>query len=281
MDFFENLNAKYNTLTTQGKKIADNINQNPDKTIRMTAKVLGEASGASASAVIRLCQRLGYESLEIMKIHIAKSLNKDELAVPIDTVISGGNTLTEVAQKLYASVQDTMLRTINMLDYEALKESVAILQKASRVYLFAIGGSALAAEDMCHKFNRIGKPCIFFQDGHTSLEFVSVVGKRDAVVAISYSGETKEVYLAAKGSLEKGAKVISITRDRTNTLSAFSTVILNIPEVEKRVRVGVFGSKFSQMFITDVLYLSMLQKNFDEFENMLTDASRIVNQLRG
>lgn len=280
MDFTNNLKIKYNTLTRQGKKTADYIRENPEKAIKMTAKMLGSASGTSAAAVVRLCYQLGYESLEHMKISIAKDLSNEDMTMPIDTIIEGGESMSELAKKLYGNLHSALQGTLEIIDYDCLKQAVVSMQKAQRIYLFGIGSSGLAASELCHKLNRIGKTCIFLQDGHTNLEYASIAGKKDVVICISYSGETKEVYMAAQWAHKNGTCVISITRNRTSSLSAVSTILLNIPEREKRVRIGAFASVTTQMFMTDLLYLGVVRNDLDKYESMLVDSSRIANQLR-
>ena len=72
MDFIKHLSMHYNALPKQSRRLADFIRENPSKVIRMTAKALGEESGTSAAAVVRLCQQLGFEGLEQMKISLAR-----------------------------------------------------------------------------------------------------------------------------------------------------------------------------------------------------------------
>lgn len=280
MEFFENLSVRYNALTRQSQRVADYIRQHPAETVKMTAKSLGDASGTSAAAVVRLCQQLGYESLESMKISLAKGLSDNELSLPIDTIISGGDSVADIAQKLYAGQHLAWQETLEMLDYDEVKEAVKLLQKAQHVYLFGIGSSGLVASELCHRLNRIGKPCIFLSDGHTNLEYASVATQKDLLIAFSYSGETTEVYYAAERARENNVPVVAVTRNAPSTLSALATITLNVPKLEKRVRVGAFTSIKTQMFIADILYMSFLNKDFDKYEDMLVETSRLANKLR-
>lgn len=280
MGFYENLSLQYNTLTKQGKRLAEYIRENPYKTIKMTSKALGGESGTSAATVVRLCQQLGYESFEQMKISLALDGGSDELNSPIDTIISAGDAIPDIAQKLCQKHMDSLRETLTMLNYNTLQKVVAMLQRAKTIYLFGIGSSGLAAQELCHRLNRIGKPCIFLLDGHTNLEYSAIADKKDLIIGFSYSGETKEVYLAAKNARKKGVPIVAVTRDRVNPLSACADIILTVPDSEKRVRVGAFASITSQMLIADMLYMSLLQQNFNQYENMLVETSRVANRLR-
>ena len=280
MDFFKNLSIHYNALTKQSKRLADYIRENPSQVVHMTAKALGEESGTSAAAVVRLCQQLGYDGLEQLKLSLARYISHEELNAPIDPIIAQGDSIPDIAQKLYQVQTTTMQETLSLMDYDALKKAVALLQKARRVYLFGLGSSGLVAQELCRRLNRIGKTCIFLMDGHTALEYAAVAGPKDLMICFSYSGETREVYLAARHARERGVEVIAVTRNKASTLSDNASVLLAIPVTEKRVRVAAVASITSEMFLVDVLYMSLLQKDFEQHEEMLVNTSRVVNLLR-
>ncbi|MCL2367158.1 MAG: MurR/RpiR family transcriptional regulator [Oscillospiraceae bacterium] len=280
MDFQKNLSARYNSLTKQGRRLADFICENQAKSIRMTAKSLGEASNTSAATVIRLSHQLGYESFEMMKISLAKDSVGDELNAPMDTIISDGDSVPDIVQKLYRNRLEALSATMALMDYADIKKTITLIQKARKIYLFGVGSSGLIAQEFCNRLNRIGKVCIFLSDSHTNLQYASVIDRGDLVIGFSYSGETKEVYLAAENAFKRGIPVIAVTRNRANSLSAWANITLTIPDIEKRVRVGSLTSAMSQMFIVDILYMSLLQKDFNKYESKLVETARIVNQLR-
>lgn len=280
MDFIKHVSMHYNALPKQSRRLADFIRENPSKAIRMTAKALGEESGTSAAAVVRLCQQLGFDGLEQMKLSLARYVSSEELNTPIDPIIAPGDSIPGIAQKLCHMQTSTVQETLALMDYDAVKRAVGLIQKARRVYLFGLGSSGLVAQELCHRLNRIGTPCIFLSDGHTSLEYAAVIEPRDLMICFSYSGETKEVYLAAQHARERGVEVIAVTRDRDSTLSASASVLLKVPVTEKRVRVAAVASITSEMFLVDVLYMSFLQKDFERHEDMLVNTSRVVNLLR-
>lgn len=280
MDFLKNLSMRYNALTKQSKRLSDYIRENPAGTIKMTAKALGEESGTSASAVVRLCQQLGYDGFEQMKISIAKTVSDEELSDPIDPIISRGDSISDIAQKLCHIQTNALQETLALVDYDDVKKAVLLLQKARMVYLFGVGSSGLVAQEFCHRLNRIGRNCIFLQDGHTSLEYAAVAEERDLLIGFSYSGETKEVFVAAEHAGRRGVPVIAVTRNRNSSLSTAASIVLNVPATEKRVRVGAVSSITTQMFMVDLLYMGLIQKDFEKYGDILVSTSRIANLLR-
>src|SRR5699024_3229229 len=84
------------------------------------------------------------------------------------------------------------------LDHQSIEKAVQLLRKAETVYLVGIGASSLTTYDLYHKFNRAGKKACFNFDAHMNLEFMNYSTVNDVVIAVSYSGLTKEVLLACE-----------------------------------------------------------------------------------
>lgn len=70
--------------------------------------------------------------------------------------------------------------------------------------------------DFQYKCSRIGIPAFYQMDSHTSLASAALLDEQDAVIAISYSGVTRETLLAAQNARACGARV-SPSRRATST----------------------------------------------------------------
>lgn len=108
----------------------------------------------------------------------------------------------------------------------------------------------------------------------------NLMNYNDIAIAISYSGDKKEVNLAIKEAKEKGAKIIAITRYNGNsTLSKISDICLNIPNEEKEFRLGAIASRVSALSIIDVLYLGIVRDNIDDTKKCIIETRDIVTKL--
>ena len=109
-----------------------------------------------------------------------------------------------------------------------------------------------------------------------NLATASLLGPEDIVIAISYSGETRETVLAAKAAKERGAKVIAITQANRNTLSRMADYPLFVPGEEKELRVGAMTSRTSGLLILDLLYLGIAKHDPQRTEENLRQTRDLI-----
>lgn len=105
--------------------------------------------------------------------------------------------------------------------------------------------------------------------------------KGDVAIAISYSGDTKEVILCAENAKKRNIPVISITKASVdNKLANISDIALKVPYVEKSLREGAISSRISQLFIFDILFLGMSRNNLKNVEEKLVLTRNAVKKLK-
>lgn len=279
MNFFDRLRVKYDSLTKTGKIIAEFIFADPLDIAKMTAAEIGKKSGTSSAAVIRFCKQMECESLEQLKMAIVRDSTPEIKERDLNPIFMGSDTNAQIADKFYHYIDLANKKTYELVEMDQVSKAVDWLHEANTIYLYGVNASSLAAYDLQHKLNRVNIPCIYHFDPHMNLEFSVGITPQDAALAISYSGETKEVLLAAQKAKEKGAKLIVITQDNHNSLAHEADILLPVPSGEKRLRIGAVSSRFSQMFYTDLIYLCLIQKDFDRVSDFLYETSNLVNKL--
>ena len=110
--------------------------------------------------------------------------------------------------------------------------------------------------DFYYKLSRINKRCIAHSDTHLQITSSALMEKGDIAIAISYSGETKEVIKCAENAKKAKVPVIAITKASiNNTLADISDIVLQVPFVEKTLREGAMSSRISQLSIIDMLFI--------------------------
>ena len=113
------------------------------------------------------------------------------------------------------------------------------------------------------------------------LEFLNYATKKDVLIAVSYSGLTKEALIACEIAKKKGTTVIFITSNAGERVKELSDEVLLVPNNEHLVRVGAISSIASSMAIGDVLYLGSIQDTLDtEVEQNMIATSDLVSHLK-
>lgn len=269
----------YDGFTASEKKIADYILNNKDETIRLTSTQLSEITGASPATVVRFARTMGFSGYSDMKLDLAKDI--DNIAQDkVNELIRSSDTMMEMVKKYSACVTQAVAGTMSLIKSSELESAVSILKKAETIYLYGVGASGLVAEDLQKKLVRINKRCNYYVDYNLGLASSIHITGRDAMLAVSYSGETREVNLSAETARRSGAKVIAVTHCGRSRLTALADINLFIPSTENEIRIGAMQSRTAQLFITDLLYMGLVRDQFGAVEKMLEDSRKIVRLLK-
>ena len=153
---------QYEMLTRIERQIADYILNNSGQVLEMNVAEVAAAAGTAGSAVIRFCKKLGYTGFSQFRMALAR-----ELAV-YPSVPSApprtGESLSEVAQKVFMSGIRTMQNTAAMMEQSQLEQLVSMLAQAERICVFGVGTSASIAEDSQYRFLQLGYPSSCYTD---------------------------------------------------------------------------------------------------------------------
>ena len=246
----------------------------------MSAKEIAEATKTSAPTVVRFAKKLGFSSLNEMKIKLSISLNEKKSNGEFEYLDKDLSTRS-IVNGVKSSIHSIIDETVDLISEEELDKAVELLTNAKTIYIFSVGVSSLVGLDFYYKLSRINKRCIVHEDTHLQVTSSVLMQEGDVAVVISYSGETKEVLLCAKNARENNVPVIAITKASIdNKLESFSDISLHVPYVEKSLREGAMTSRISQLAIIDMLFLGMARSNIRDVEEKLVITREAVKELR-
>lgn len=279
MDVLQYITQNYNKFTNREKLIADYLLKTKESIIGMSAKEIGEITGTSAPTVVRFAKKIGFDSLNEMKLKLTISMSKDDDSQ--FEYLSKDLSTKGIINGVKSSMHSIIDATVSLLKEEDIDKAVDLLIKAKNIYIFSVGASGLVAQDFYYKLNRINKRCIAHTDTHLQITSSVLMEKGDVAIAISYSGDTKEVILCAENAKKRNIPVISITKASVdNTLANISDIALKVPYVEKSLREGAISSRISQLFIFDILFLGMSRNNLKSVEEKLVLTRNAVKKLK-
>ena len=269
MNVLQYIKQNLDSFTDREKSIAEYLLTNRKSIISMSAKEIGDITNTSAPTVVRFSKKIGFNSLNEMKLQLSINLQNDEENSDFEYLHSDLST-KNIIRGIKNSIDSIMNQTIGVLNEDELERAIEILNKAKNVYIFSVGNSSLVGMDFYYKLSRINVRCIAHSDTHLQMTSSALMEKGDVGIAISYSGETKEVLKCASNAKACEATVISITRSSiSNTLADISDIVLRVPFVEKSLREGAMSSRISQLAVIDMLFLGMARNNLKEIEEKL------------
>lgn len=262
------LESKLDALPESEQKVAKYILKEKKNVIHQKVADIAEATGASTSAVIRLCKTLGIPGFHEMKIMLARdvfmgtepngSSETDALRIQDSGALS---IVSQISSSSIESIKDLQ----KMVSMEELFKAAKLLEKAPFIHVFGIGLSNSIAFDFAHKMQRLGLLCGYYQE--TQMQMISASNMKAGMVGmvISHSGNTAQMVRMTKAMKEHGVSVITITGNRLGDIALLSDVVLLAPLSEPLKRQGASSSRISQLVLIDMLFSIIIKSNPDGY----------------
>jgi arabinose-5-phosphate isomerase len=137
----------------------------------------------------------------------------------------------------------------------------------ARVIVIGMGKSGLVGRKLAATLASCGTPAIFIHPAEAGHGDLGMILKEDIVIAISYSGETREVVGLLDFFKRIGVKLIAITGDRNSRIAKYSDIVLDA-RVEKEAGPGNIiptASSTAALALGDALAIAaMKKKGFSE-----------------
>lgn len=263
MDAIKIIRQKYKDFSKVNRKIADYILKEPTLVLSLTANEIASNSGTSPASVTRFSKSLMFDSWEELKLSIATNQGAENAPKMIDPIVATDDSIDTLCVKVESLLNTTVADLFDLIDKQALKQSIDAIKQAETIYLIGIGSSSLTAYDLYHKFNRAGKKAVFNYDVHMQFECLNYSKPEDVLIAISYSGTSKVVLIASEIARQNQTKIIFITRNESEKVKKISDEVLLVPANEHLLRVGAIASIASTMAVGNVLYLGSIQDDLD------------------
>jgi len=267
---------KYSSFTKTEQRIADFILNNSEETLKQTATQLAISSGTSPAAIIRFSRKLGYSGFTDMKLGLAKFFQSDNQLFEKDMIIKEKDSYENCASKLLAQINDVCKSTAGSIDFASLTKVIQIIDNADTIFLFGVGSSATVAMDFQQKLIRLNKKAFFLEDSQIGLLSTITISKRDVAICFSFSGVTKIIEATAQSARERGAFLISIVGNSNSPIAKTSDIFLLTPAIERKLRIGAVSSRYSQQFISDLIFLCLISNHFEEAERLTLKANSLI-----
>ena len=163
---------------------------------------------------------------------------------------------------------DTVLGELDGALGDAIIEAVGIIaQMRGRVIVTGVGKSGHVGAKTAATLASTGTPALFVHATEASHGDLGMITPDDCVVAISWSGETKELSDVVYHARRSDIPLIAVTAQSQSTLARSATVALVLPMVEEACPLGLAPttSTLMQMMVCDTLAIGLLvRRGFSE-----------------
>ncbi len=207
------------------------IIKNSEKVLYMRIRELAEEVHVSTTTILRFCKKVGCDGFSEFKVKwkLEMQEQKNILHNDFEEVVSG-------------------LKRLQSEEYDCKIEEVARLAQQSKTIIFVgVGNSGAIAHYGSRYFTNVHAFSLYIED-----PFFPVLQHTNAledcvVVALSVSGETKELIERIHGFKNAGVKIVSITCSANCTLSKLSDI-----------NIAYYASKEREQFVDYTTQLPVL-----------------------
>jgi DNA-binding MurR/RpiR family transcriptional regulator len=270
----------YPTLAQNDRKLADFLLGNPEQARHLSSQKLAQLAGVSQSSVVKFAQKLGYKGFPALKLALGEVLAQPQIAkvVTVHNHILSSDPLKTVGEKLLLEKQAALRATLDINSEQRLLTALEMLRAARRVILVGIGASGLVAKDLSFKLLKIGVMAVAEADMYVQLATIKALSREDLLLAISFSGERREINLAAEEARIAGAKVLALTSFSPNGLQQRADHCLYTIAQEPNIRSAAISSSTAQFTLTDLLFMALLQHELEHTHARIHHSEQLVKK---
>ncbi|WP_326998717.1 MurR/RpiR family transcriptional regulator [Cohnella kolymensis] len=236
----------YPSLTKSEQKVADSVVSDPEEAMFYTITDLAAKSEVGETTVMRLCRKLGFKGYQEFKLSIVQNLSSPSEQIHRD--IEDDDDLITIARKICSLNTQTISDTTALLDESSLRQSIAALSGAKKIYFFGVGSSGIIAEDAKYRFMRLGYNVESATDAHIIAMNAALAAEGDVVFGVSVSGSSKDLVDAMAIAKNNGVTTICLTNHLRSPITKYADVVLLGSSRENPLQGGAFASS-SRRFI--------------------------------
>lgn len=251
-------------LTKAEQKVAEHILENPAEVVHLSINELAKITGSAEATIFRLCQKLGFKGYQSLKIALA-----GDLYTPMESVykeVDPQDSITTITAKVFQSINEGLYDTLKIINDATFDQAITTVMNARRIDAYGSGGSAVIANDIEHRFMRLGIPIRAYADPHMQISSAALMQSGDVVIAISHTGANRDLLDSVNMAKESGATVIAITSHMKSPISKVADISLYGTAKETEYRSEAMASRLIHLAIIDVLYVGVMIRQQERFE---------------
>ncbi|PIE60200.1 MAG: arabinose-5-phosphate isomerase [Desulfobulbus propionicus] len=171
-------------------------------------------------------------------------------------------SIVDHAKEVLTTEAQGILAVRNSLGQEFEKAISLLLHCPSRLVVTGIGKSGLVGQKIAATLNSTGTPSFFLHPVEAMHGDLGMVSPSDVVLALSYSGETKELNNLMMSLEDRCAHIIAMTGAPSSTLASFAAVTLDICIPREACPLGLAPttSTTATLAMGDAIAVALLRK---------------------
>jgi DNA-binding MurR/RpiR family transcriptional regulator len=269
------IRTTYKMLSPPQKRVADYVLNNPNKVILLSIAALATECNVSEPTVFRFLHKLSYHSYQVFRVNVAKESASD-ISQSLYADVFANDTSRQIVDKVIFSTKRALDDFESILNVENLERICQGIFSAKNAFIIGVGSTYAVAYDFYHKLSKLGICAFCSSDPHMININSGNMGKDESVlIAISHSGESREILDGADLAKQNGCPVFGITSFQNSSLAKAADAFLLSSSLETNYRSDALTSRILQFCIIDMVYIRLALLGGKEFMDKIS-ASRLA-----
>jgi len=170
--------------------------------------------------------------------------------------------LIKIAQETFQIEADALLKASTRLDQTFLAAITIILQTKGKLIITGVGKSGLVGAKMAATFASTGTSSFFLHPTEALHGDLGMIGKKDALLAISSSGESEELTKILPHIKRFDIPLIALTSHHNSSLGSYADVVLDISVEKEACPLGIAPTTSTTltMALGDALAVALMEE---------------------
>lgn len=284
MNIFNKL-SQLSTLTENEKILVDFIENNTQQFLTMNAQDISKVCFVSVSTIYRLCNKLELSGLAEFKVLVSSSMNahlKETDSLDYDYPIRPNETQYQIAHKLKEVYDQTLISTLNLIDFDQMRLIASALTKAKHIDIYTSAGNIYFAENFKFQMQEIGVKVNVPLEEYSQNLSAACSDEQHIAIVISFGGRGHSAQRVCNILKKNKTPIVLIGAGNDHPLKKFATYMLHMCNYENHYnKISSFSTRLSLLYLLDNLYTCYFRLNYDintqhklqYYKNMRTDGS--------
>ncbi|MCD7808165.1 MAG: MurR/RpiR family transcriptional regulator [Erysipelotrichaceae bacterium] len=247
--------------------IIDYILKNGDKIKNMTTTEIAAETYTSASLLIRVAKKLGFNGWNEFKEAYLEELqylyanNQVDACIPF--VVS--DDMMKIVRNIYSLEKETIEDTVSLLKHDDLSLALKYIRNTNDIDIYVSHQYYPIALIFKENMKLINHHVNIYDLSSDSYIHATMSSDKKCAIIISYAGKRKTITNICQKLKEKSTPIIAMTSIAENDLSILADVTLLISSRELiHAKIGNFATTQSIKYLLDVLYANIFAMNYTD-----------------
>ena len=243
----QNIKSCYEELTQVEHGIADFFLNNTEK-MDFSSKNIAKLLFVSEASLSRFAKKCGYKGYRELTFSYEQDLELEKINV------NNQKDISFFSRKVYGYYQNILRDSYQSMDEEQIQKIADMLDSCSKVVIYGVGSSGLAAREFQLRFMRVGLDVYVITDTHMMKMSAALVNSDCLVIAMSLSGKTKEVADSIREAKKNGATVVFFTANPEVEVAKQCDEVVRLAYLKNLDSGTKISPQFSILVLMDILY---------------------------